>query len=500
MRRTVALILAIFFLPSVLFAQSLEDALRLSTMPLPTGSRGLAMGGNLISSADSYDALDYNPAALAPLAARDFGISIFNRDHQSAAQFFGQSSNTSIGQASLSSLGLAAPFPTVQGHFAVGISYDRVRDYTSSYTFKAINPNSSFFNTQGFVSDRGNPEGGGNRGYLSDNNIAYALGITYDVPDSGAFTLTTPFRGGLQQSGTVTEAGGLSAVRIGAGIDIAPGISAGATLNLLFGGYDYTKDYRETDVNGVFANDTGTAAPAFFRTGEVIDNIHQDQSGGSIKLGLMVDNLDLVKFGLTFETPTILHIQETSDRTGSATFAYAGTYSFGDENGATSYEQTYDIVTPMRIGAGASLHLLGLVASASVSYADMSQLQFTNSDVDMSALNQMAHDSLRKVLSWQLGAEYVIPIAGVSVRAGYSMEPSPYKSDPTAYNTKAISGGLGILLSKSILLEASIRHTTYHTNHSLYNDVNINGSPASANITDDAIQRDDIAVTFNYRF
>ena len=503
MIRSIALLLTILFFPSLIFAQSLEDALRLSMMPLPSGSRGLAMGGNLISSADGYDALDYNPAALAPLASRDFGISVFNRDHQSTAQFFGQSSNTSLGQASLSSVGLATPFATVQGHLAVGISYDRVRDYTSTYSFKAINPNSSLFNTQGFVMDQGNPNGGSNRRYLTNNNLAYALGLTYDVPDSGAFTLTTPFGGGgLQQSGTVSESGSLNAVRVGAGVDIAQGVSAGATLNFLFGTYDYTRNYSETDVNGIFANGTDTVAPAHFQTAKITDAIHQDQTGGSIKLGLLVNSLDLVRFGLTVETPTVMHIQESSQQTGSATFGapVSRTYYVDNSNGAPVYEQSYDIVTPMRIGAGASLHMLGLVVSASASYTDMSQLQFTNSDLDMSALNQMARDSLRKVLSWQLGAEYVIPIAGLSVRAGYSMEPSPYKGDPSSYDTKAISAGVGLLLSKSVLLEGSYRHTTYHTSHSVYNDVNIDGSPASANVTDDAVKRDDVAVTFNYRF
>jgi hypothetical protein len=500
MPRSIALILTLLFLPSFLYAQSLEDALRVSTMPLPSGSRGLAMGGNLISSASGYDALDYNPAAIAPLASSDFGISFFNRDHRSTAQFFGQTSDAALTQTSLSSIGLAAPYPTVRGHLAMGISFDRVRDYTSTYSFKAINPNSSLFNTQGFVLDQGNLLGGSNREYLANNNLAYALGLTYDVPDSGAFTLTTPFRGGLEQSGTVSETGSLNAVRIGAGIDIAPGVSAGATLNLLFGTYDYSRDYRETDVNGIFANDIDTVAPSQFKTAEIIDAVHQDQSGGSLKLGLLVSSLDIVRFGLTVETPTILHIDETSSRTGSATFGGAGTYSFLDQNNATTYQQSYDIQTPLRIGAGASLHMLGMVASASVSYVDMSQIQFTNSDVDMSALNQMAHDSLRGVLSWQVGAEYVIPVVGLSVRAGFSDEPSSFKGDPSSYDTKAISAGIGVPIGKSVVLEGSYRHITYHTSHAIYNDLNIDGTPASANIGDDAISRNDIAVSFNYLF
>jgi len=130
----------------------------------------------------------------------------------------------------------------------------------------------------------------------------------------------------------------------------------------------------------------------------------------------------------------------------------------------------------------------------------MSQLRFTNSDLDMSALNDDARNLLRGVLSWQLGAEYIIPIAHLSVRAGYAVEPSPYKGDPSNYNTNTLSGGLGILLGKSLLIEGAIRHSTYHTSHQLYNDFTPEGTQISSNITDDAVKRDDISVTISYRY
>jgi hypothetical protein len=130
----------------------------------------------------------------------------------------------------------------------------------------------------------------------------------------------------------------------------------------------------------------------------------------------------------------------------------------------------------------------------------MTQLRFTNITSDMNFLNDDARNLLRPVLSLQAGAEYVLPFLGLSVRAGYSDEPSPYKGDPSTYDTKAISGGLGMLLSKSILLEATLRHMTYHTNHAIYNDFSLDGSAASANIDDDAVTRDDVSVTFQYRW
>lgn len=485
-----------FFIVSGAHAQLLEG-LQLSTQPLPSGSRGMAMGGNLISAATGIDALDFNPAAIALIPSREITLSIFNRNHASTADFLNISSTASLNATSLSSLGIAAPFPTTQGHLAMGISFDRVRDYTSTYSFSAVNPNSSYFNTKGFIQDP-HSYGTGNRDFLGNTNLAYALGLTYDVPDSGMYTLTTPFTGGMLQSGTVTTAGGLDAVRIGAGVDIAPGISLGATANILFGSYDFTENYSEKNVNGI-VTDSGTAAPAGFQSATITTTMHQDQNGGSLKMGLLV-NKDIVKFGLTVETPQVLAINENSIQTGNSQFSNAGPYNSDQMNSLPIYVSTYDVVTPWKFGAGASVHLLGLVGSASLSYQNMAALQFTNASVDMSALNTMVSDSLRGVLSWQLGAEYTFPLLGLSVRAGYSFEPSPFKGDPTNYGVSAISGGLGLDLSKSVSLEATLRHAAYHTNHAIYNDLTPEATQVSANIYGDAVTRDDISVTFSYKY
>ncbi len=505
--KTFLLFLSLIFVPCALRAQ-LNEGILLGTQPLPTDSRGQAMGGNLISAADGIDALDYNPAALAPIASRIFTIGLFNRDHSSTANFLGSNSNSEFDVADLSSIGIAAPFPTVQGHIAMCISFDRVRDYTSQYSFSAVNANSSQFNTKGFLTGYGATplSGSGYTNYknngingtvLGNNNLAYALGLTYAVPDSGAFTLATPIAGGMQQSGSVTTEGGLNAVRIGGGIDVAPGISIGATANILFGTYDFIEHYTETNVNNI-ATDTGIAAPAGFQSATITSTLHQDQSGGSLKFGLLVDK-QIVKFGLTFETPQWLHISEHSEESGIAYFQNVNPYYSSDGmSGLPIYVDEYDIVTPMKFSAGASLHLGGLTGSASVSYLNMAQLQFTNSTFDMSAENQMASDSLRGVFSYQFGAEY--KFLGISLRAGYSFEPSPYKGDPTNYGITAISGGLGFALNKFVDLEAAIRLSTYHTFHTIYSDVTPNNMPVSASINDDAVSRDDISVTFSYRY
>ncbi len=478
-------------------AQGLSDALRVSTNELPSGPRATGLNGSQIGTPGGFDALQWNPAAIAPNEFNEVGVSLYYRGHNSEAQFLGTSLGDNITTMSLGSLGLTSVSPTRRGHLVFGLSYDQVRDYTSSYSFSAVNPNSSFLNTQGFVNDPGlGPKTEPNQSYLDQTNLAWQLHLTYNVPDSGVASLKTPFAGGLQQSGTVTQEGGMHALRGGAAIDIAEGISVGAALNLYYGTYTYRRDLVEKDVAGLF--NSGDSTPNNFRSADIIDTRDQEQTGISLKLGLLAYQNDFVKFGATIETPGVYHVSDHFHRSGTADFYHASYVS--TPNVETDLTNTYDMTTPLKLGAGVSFHFLGASLMGSANYQDMSQTRFSNSDVDLSNLNDDARKNLRGVLSWQIGAEYIIPFAGIALRAGYGVEPSSYKNDPSTYDTKTLSFGAGVLLSKSFVIEAGYQRVTYTTDHLLYSDLDVAGNPVSAAINVDAVKRDQVSVGFGYRF
>src|SRR5207248_172732 len=135
MLRSLAFITLALIIAHSSHAQTLDDALRLATDPLPSGARSLAMGGGLISAAQGISALEANPAAIAPMETREFVLDFFDDAHKSQAIYLTQPQSTSQSQFSLNSLGLAGPWAVTRGHLAFGISYDRVREYNSTYAF-----------------------------------------------------------------------------------------------------------------------------------------------------------------------------------------------------------------------------------------------------------------------------------------------------------------------------------------------------------------------------
>lgn len=505
----------IFFFFIIVFAgtagaQSLTDAVRLAKEPMGSGARAISMGGAAIANANDFSALDWNPAALTLMEFGEINLALLLKDHSSTATFLGTSATDNITNFDLMSIAYASPIETNRGHLAFGISYDRVRDYTSTYTFSAVNQNSSFLDTRNFIDDPGKlstetfPQ---YQIYLNDNNLAWALFLTHNV-DSLHPDLSTPFRNGLLQSGTVTEEGGMKALRIGGGIDVAENVAVGVTANIFFGSYDYRRVYTETDVNNIFTKPSDTLPPDNFLSAQIIDTRHQSQSGFNLKLGVLASPNEHFQLGFTFETPSFFSVEDEFKRTGSSKLRNGDEFSSTDES---RYDvsnlnpitvNSYNVTTPMKFGGGLSFNISGATIAASAGFSDLSQLRYSNADADLSDLNDSARKNLGAVLNWKVGAEYVIMPVGLILRAGFALDPSPYKGDPSEYNTKNLTAGLGILLSKSAIIELTYKRTSYRTDHLLYNDQSVSDltKNVSAIIDIDDIVQNQAMLSFSFRF
>jgi hypothetical protein len=502
----------IILFTTVARSQFLSDAVRLGSEPIGTGARAISMGGTGIATANDYSALDWNPAALTLINAGEVNFSLYFKGHNSTASFLGTSADQSVTNTALGSFAYASAVPTRQGHLAFGISYDRVQDYNTTYSFSAVNPNSSFLNTQGFVNDPGfNSRNQKYSDYLSNlqqNNLAWQLYLTNPIADTLNPKLTTQFgKAGLLQTGTVTEEGGMNAIRIGGGIDVSENVSLGATANFFIGSYDYRRDYTERDINNVIPS-LDSVPPNGFKSATIVDTRHQSQTGINLKLGLLATPSSFFSFGFTFETPTAYSVNDQFQRTGSSVFKDGSTYSslsFQQNPDVSSLNPTivnnYTVTTPMKFAGGVAFKAAGLTVSAAADFSDQSQLRYSDADVDLSDLNDSARADLKAVLNWKLGAEYVIKPLGLILRAGYAMNPSPYKGDPSNFNTTNISGGIGILLSSSAIAEITYRRTSYRTDHLLYSDIDItSGALVTAAIPTDDVVQNLVMVSFSFRF
>jgi len=151
-------------------------------------------------------------------------------------------------------------------------------------------------------------------------------------------------------------------------------------------------------------------------------------------------------------------------------------------------------------GAGASINLLGLTVSAATGYEDYSSIRYSDAAADLGDLNTAAQQNLRGVLNWNVGGEFIIKPVGLILRAGYAMDPSPYKGDPSSFNTQMITGGLGILLGPAAIMEFTYRRVSYRTDHLVYGGQNLAGADVTTIVNADDIVQNQALLSFSFRW
>lgn len=459
-------------------AQFPEDALRLSLPGFGIGARALGMGGAYSGVANDFSAIYWNPAGLAQMTRAEFsaGLSYLNaNDNGTLINDMGTPLGNSIGAennaTNANTLGLVHPVPVRRGSLVLAFGFQREGNFTNGLGFSGFNPNSSII--QSYAPD-GMP-------YPSDlsQNMAYQLFLA-DL-DTVTGNWISPILNRVAQSGNVTESGGLNNWSIAGAVDIAPNTSIGVTVTYVAGSYRYDRTYTEQDRDNVY-----TRFPFDFKRLDLRDFIEDDISGVNAKFGLMYRVPDRFRFGLTVKTPTAFTVKETYGTSGTAGFdtGPAETYSFDASN-------EYDVRTPWVLGAGASVILKDLLLSADAEFTDWTTMEFANANSDLIVQNGDIKSLFRSTWELRFGGEYDIAGSGFRLRAGYGIRPSPYKGDPSDYDRRTISGGAGMLLGGSVMLDVAYTNTAWKNYRSNYD--------ATSRVNEDLTWNTFVA-TLSYRF
>ncbi|MGB9772838.1 MAG: OmpP1/FadL family transporter [Bacteroidota bacterium] len=443
-----------------LYAQFPEDALRLSYPGMTLGARFLGMGNAATGLADDYTAIYWNPAGLAQLRNSEISGSIYHFSYNNKATFFGNTSSYSNTNTAFNNLGLVYPFPTKRGSLVLAVGFNRVNDFTTGLSFDGFNPSSSIIPTL--------------------YNSSYDLDMAYQLylEDSTGYT---PFTKDVQQRGKVLEDGGLNNWSFAGAVEAAKGLSIGITLSLVTGSYSYTRNYSEFDSRNFYQ-----AYPWDFNELDLVNNISSDISGIGATFGLLYQWEERFRLGLTLKTPTYYTVKENFKSAGNSYFDNGDSYKY-----TIPGSDEYDVVSPFTFGGGASLTIAGLTVAGSASYTDYSEMQFRNAAASVLNENTTIKEIFRPTTNIHFGAEYIVPLIGLRLRGGYMYRPSPYKGDPSSYDQKIITGGIGLLLQEQLMIDLGFARATWQTYH-------VNYDPSSR--TDESLTTNILIVGLSYRF
>ena len=462
-----------------IYAQNEVDALRLALPGLGVSTRALGMGDSYIGLSDDASAAFFNPAGLGLLKKIELSGDLSYNKFGNNTTFFNQSTSESNSTTRFNRISLAIPFPTYQGSLVFGVSYYTTKDLTGALKFNGFNNgnNSMIQNLLGSNSSQ-------------DYNIPYDLYLT----DS---SYNTPINGGLNQSGSILSSGSTNNWAFTGAIEVYKNLFVGLDLNIITGSYTSNNDYYEDDTQGIYSNietNPGDPTTMGFQTFYLNRILNWDISGWDAKLGVLYQFNDKARFGATIQFPKYHTIKEKFTVNGQSIFSSGTTYSLDPSNYSSNVK--YDIVTPFELAGGFSVNLQGLILSGQATMIDYSQTEFRNPDglstSYVASINKDIKDLLRAVVNLNAGIEYTIPDVGVRLRGGFIYQPSPYQGDPSQYDRKYFTVGIGFRADQTVGIDVAYAHGWWKNYGDNY------GYNVSRTYQD--ISKDKIMLGMTYRF
>lgn len=455
-------------------AQNFNDALRLSYPGLGVGARALGMGGAFTSLSDDYSATYWNPAGLYQIKRMELSAGLNYQNLENNTTFFSNLTPFENSTTNLNNLGFVFPFPTIRGSLVFALGYNRTNNFNETVAFEGFNNT-----TTSMI-----------QALLGKGDVSYLLYLTDTTGN------VTPINGKLLQSGSILASGTASSWTLSGAIEVAKDLSVGVSLNILSGSFERNRDYSEFDRDNVYGisvrTDPADSRTADFEEFKLNETLKWDLSGFSAKAGLHYRFMNMFRFGVAIQFPSSYTVKEDYVVGGSARF---GTGFTPDLNPPLESNIEYEIITPYQFSGGVSISKFGLTVSGDINLTDYTQMEFKNLGASKTVQNNKDIKALFKsIMDYSFGAEYQLPFFQnrIAVRAGYAIKHSPFKNDPSEFDRKYLTFGIGFITDESFALDLAYINGKWKTFGDNY------GSNVSRTFQD--IKTTDLILTTTFRF
>lgn len=441
MKKEIIVFIVLSLITGITSAQNFNDALRLSENGISLNAKALGMGNAFISRLSGVSSSQFNPAAIAFAKKAQFDASLDFNSMSNDATLFGNKVNGSQSSTNFNEVGVILPVPTIQGSLALALGYNQNKNFNKILSFSGFNSGNNSM-IQDLVS--------------GNDDLAYDLALSYPIYDANNKYLNdvTEINGNLNQASKITSDGGINNWYLSGAVEIEKDIFVGATLNLLSGSFNRTRIYTEEDTQNYYKStlllDPLEPKSADFQSFTTTDVIKWDIAGWDFKLGLIAKINEQVNVGFTVRVPRTYTIKETYSVSGKSKFGTGTIWNAQYDDSKIEY----DVTAPAEYSAGASYAERNFTLSGEIKLVDYSSMEFSSGfdGLTRDEKNRDIKDLMRSTININAGGEYLIPNLGLAVRAGFMMMPSAFKDDPSEYDKKFITAGLGYNLTKGTQL------------------------------------------------
>jgi len=500
MKRIIKLVLvAIVATTGTSYAQYASDALRFSQTNYGSTARFKALGNAQIGVGGDMSSLGGNPAGLGLFTKSEFSLTPEFNQTGVKSTYLGQNNNTSKGQLNVNQLGAVFFSPayrrkgqdTKSGLVSMvyGLGYQRNNDFSIESNYGGTNRTSSiadyFAETAGATSPN-------NLATNTPERLAYDnYLISYDdvagnyFPETFADNATSN-----TQSKNEMRTGAVSEFNFAAAANIGNQVYIGASIGLLNIRYNSDAQYVENGRAREYLNDNLTGNNINYK---LLFNQNQVTKGSGIngRLGVIFRAAEGLRLGATLQTPSWFVIDDSYSESLDNRGTIRGT------TGSKTYDFTYNLRTPLKGSLGGSYIIAGqALLSADIDFIDYASTRFTTNSGESSIINEnnaAIQQNFTSAINYRVGLEYKINM--VSLRGGYGLNGSPYKTDDSGmFDTKIYSGGLGYRTNRYSI---DIAYQRLETTNTLSPYTLSAGNEPVANMVN---EKNNVFLTFGLRF
>ncbi len=324
-----------------------------------------------------------------------------------------------------------------------GLGQIRRMELTGSYNSLSYENNTSYYNSP--FSDKTNFSNLNSIGFVFPvptyrGSMVFAFGYNRIANYNSNFIIqgfNSSSDDSVFQSASQLDRGGLRQWVAAGSVQLSKHLYLGGSFNIYAGDYDYAWDLNETDDLDLYEEDTW-----IFQ-----DDINTSISGVGMTFALLYNVNNRIKFGATIESPVTFRGKEEWRAFERVDY---DDNTFYDSTSVGEYE--YKIRQPLKVNFGVSLALPLLTVSGGLSFSDWSQLEYTD-PTDLEVDNRDFAKNLQSTTQYRAGAELILPGTNTRVRAGYLLDPTPYKINAPYTDKEFYTAGIGFLIDRQFTLD-----------------------------------------------
>jgi len=505
MKKIYLILCILAFNIAVANAQTLKETVEFSRSINTNSARSSAMGGAFTALGGDISSISLNPAAVGVFHGSEFTLTLspnFMNVKSSGLLGNDKESSSTYKRLQLGNIGAVLHFGNDMYGWKginVGFNYTTQNNYNIK-TDRFIN-NSSNSLTDVFAAQ--------SNGYNINNLNSFGAGLAYDAKliyagnNNNYFSIleyensegSTIFDN-VSQHEMVKNNGHQGEFTFSLGSNYMDKLYIGGSIG--FEDLEYKNHYAYTE-----AAEEGASSGV-----DYYDYLKYEKYSGvgiNFKFGVIYRPVYFLRLGASIHTPTWYNIDYTVS---------SGINSFFSNNSDASsnrnedqyfvrsgdYDTSFDFRTPWKFQFGIAT-VIDKYAIISIDYerVDYSSSKFYNADdnYDYSYLNNDIKNNLRSTNNLRLGFE--IRFDFMSLRAGYSMQDSPYSNNTSDFNDiTSASLGMGLNLGQ-FFIDAAYVNKKMKNNTIFYSYGDSNNNIESAE-THNKYSRDEVKITFGLRF